>query len=155
MEKGITDDFLRVYRFNLRFYFGEDRVQDYESVPAMVAAVTARGFEMWWAIRSGKKLIDEIGEASEVTVVLMDREGRSGRVIALKVADPDYLPFGVGVELGGQRVGRLHAMENEIALEGVVFRKVSIIGVEDVKETDEEFNIAGVGFSRMKPVNDG
>jgi len=125
---------LHVYRFNLRFYFTSAMSHlDYDTkdVGAMVAAVTSRGFELWRGIVPGKNLLQEIGEADKVTATLMDQEGEAGRCVVMKIADPDYLPFGIGIELGGQRVGRLDATDSEIALEGVVFRTCEVIGVED------------------------
>ena len=126
---------LHVYRFNLRFYFegvqGSHKDYDTKDVGAVIAAVTSRGFEMWRGIVPGKNLWQEIGEAKKVTATLLGRKGETGRVVALSVSDPSYLPFGVGIELGGQRVGRLDAMDSEIAMEGVVFRTCTVIGVED------------------------
>jgi len=138
---------LHVYRFVLRFYFGTplthpgaSGIKDYDTkeVGAVVAAVTSRGFEMWRGIVPGKNLLQEIGEAHNVTVTLLDKKGEAGRVVVLKIADPSYLPFGIGIELGGQRVGRLDAMDSEIALEGVVFRTCEVMGVEDDVSGDEQ-----------------
>jgi len=132
---------LRVYRFNLRFYFegADGNVKDYDTrdVGAVIAAVTSRGFEMWRGIVPGKNLLKEVGEAKEVTATLLDKEGKAGRTVVLFVSDPSYLPFGVGVELGGQRVGRLDALDSEIAMEGVVFRTCKVMGVKDIPEEPE------------------
>lgn len=132
---------LHVYRFNLRFYFEgvHESVKDYDTkdIGAVIAAVTSRGFEMWRGIVPGKNLWKEVAEATKVTATMLDKGGEAGRVVAMAISDPRYLPFGVGVELGGQRVGRLDAMDSEIALEGVVFRTCTVIGVEDTPEEPE------------------
>jgi len=151
MVKAPLHNFLHVFRFVLKFYFKQygmdgdertdERVEVYapKDVGATVTAVTARGFEMWRAIEPGKKLINEIGEACRVTVNLRGREDEPERIVTLEIGEPDYLPFGVGIELGGQRVGRLDATDSSIALEGVVFRKTKITFVDDiVKETGDD-----------------
>lgn len=131
---------LRVFRFTLQFQFPGPllNVQYDTTVGAMIAAVTSRGFEVWRAIRPGAKLISEIGESVEVSVTLHGREEGTGRRVVMSIGDPEYLPFGVGVELGGQRVGRLDATDSDIALEGVVFRRVGIVFIEDMTGDDRQ-----------------
>jgi len=135
VKANIAQSWLHVYRFTLRFYFsgvrGSHRDYDTKDVGAIVAAVTPHGFEVWRAIAPGKNLFQEVREADKVTATLLERDGNAGRCVVLSIADPSYLPFGVGIELGGQRAGRLDATESEIALEGVVFRTCEVVDVGD------------------------
>jgi hypothetical protein len=150
-------EFLHVFRFLLTFHFDvghrssgaehfarhrcqedlhrkrpvETLLLDSKGIGATVAAVTSSGFEVWRAIRPGHKLIEEIGEALSVDVELLGRDGKPRRTVVMHLGEATYLPFGVGVELGGRRVGRLDATDSEIALEGVVFRVFKIHSIVD------------------------
>jgi len=137
MAKAIDgqQNWLRVYRFLVDFHVPGRSTP--LTVPCCVSALTPRGFEIWRAIEHGQRtLISLIGEATEVDVRLFDQEGTKWRRARMQIGDPDYLPFGVGIELGGQRVGRTDAMSSEIALEGVVFRYAVVTSVEDFNQVD-------------------
>jgi len=122
MVKANFETLFRVYKFGVKFGFGEKR--EPLELGFQVAAMTARGLEFWRAIRPGEMLIDLVEFATDVEVTLTDKRNMVKRVITFSVSDVEYLPFGVGLELGGQRIGRLDAMMDEVALEGVVFRTI-------------------------------
>lgn len=135
MVKISTDSFFHVYSFLAKFLIrGSEK-----EIPLSIAAMTGRGLEIWRGIRPNRQLIKEIGEASSVTITLVSKTKRFKREISMNIADPDYLPFGVGVDLGGQRVGRVDAVLDEIALEGVIFRTLSSVKVVDTEgDSDRE-----------------
>jgi len=147
MVKANPESLFRVYRFTATFGFDEDRPE--LILPGHIAAMTPRGLEFWRGIRSGEMLIDVIGMATTVKIELISRDDQSKRVIMFNVTNPHYLPFGVGIELGGQRVGRLDATVDEVALEGVVF-DVTKTTITDTVVDKEPLEYIRIDFSKFE-----
>lgn len=130
MKSNQPLNLLRAYIFNLTFYFDEDG-DNALAFPASVAAMTSRGFEVWRAIRvNAPNLMMEVGEATKVAVTLRNRNGNASRKTVIALGVPEFLPFGVGLDLAGGAV-KVDATSAEIAMEGVVWRDSQVISVKD------------------------
>lgn len=126
-------DFFHVHRFSVVVVTSSAE----KELGIVVGAVTGRGLELWRAMRTGSFIVNEFEGVEKIRVELVARDQRTKRVIEYKVGDLEHLPFGVGIELGGRCLGNLNAMDNSIALEGVIFRDISLLSItDDVHDPD-------------------
>lgn len=115
-------------KFKFAFWF-EGPDSSWRSIPVFRLATTPDGFMVWRAhVVDEPPLMVEIGEAKRVRVTLKDQVGPFAhtytRTLLFNVSDPMALPLDC------------HAVEDDVALQGVLFRECELVSMEDVVEAE-------------------